>query len=666
MHTRFLHIVTLRRHVYWFDGFSSAWHAESFPDRPYARRFPLLDYFHAAKGWFPMSEFDSWYLSVKPDAAEFAGPLLMHFLKYDDRSIDEVKENFNDILQNPTLNQSLVTDIFVPELKLENLPDYIFINVPKFMNLDFIYDDKMYGQIGDNTQVVFQLISENYENSKKVFEIELCDSGLVITIQDTKTLVLDLPVLLALVSQVDWVKAETSRDLIESFSAKIGDNYFYQRHLMKLHNSNFFSQTSGRKQVEDYILKGGNKLGRVKSIEYFNDRNVFKPPSRIILVSHEDKRSGSPLFLKRIAEVLHRNGLEIKIVIFSGDNPDDIFQSLGVDYEFLDWRMERLELSGPAGTNWLLSPNGDLAFSDIVNDFRPDVVLLNSLATSTFAGPLSLLRIPFMNYVHENWAGNLNLVGTKDPFVKSVQFALERSTLNLFGSNDSKENWSSLYQMHRIETLHSLIPISNNASNFTVETMPRLKDDLGIGENTIVFLAISVFEPRKCIEDILISFKSANLSDARLILVGKCGRFPDYERMINELIEDDPRIIICKSTKNIQPYFDLATVFVHASKEEVFPLVLQQAIVSNLPIICSSYSGYQELLGVDYQFIFTVGNRTELTNLMSGSSFKLAEMLVQVRHLQNKFEFEELLFGKTLLDYLEVLNAQLIFSSKEK
>ena len=103
----------------------------------------------------------------------------------------------------------------------------------------------------------------------------------------------------------------------------------------------------------------------------------------------------------------------------------------------------------------------------------------------------------------------------------------------------------------------------------------------------------------------------------------------------------------------------------HASEEEVFPLILQEAIANSLPIICSKYNGYEELLGMDYQFTFLVGNHAELSALILNSRFTLTEMLAQVIQLRDRFVIEKSNFDKALLAYLEVLNGQLIFSSKE-
>ena len=662
---RLFHILTLRQHVHWFDGFSSAWHADTFQNRAHSRRLPLVDYLHSAKGWFPMSEFDSWYLLFRPDVVEYPRPPLIHFLKYESRTSAEVKNYYEKVLENKAISHIPSTTIFIPGIILENLPEKILINIDKLANLNFMYDAKMYYRNGPSFKVIRQSALEEPNNSKMKFDLALEDSQLSISIRDSNISVINLQFLLALISQTDWSNSENFKDLLRTASIRLESNLSYQKHLMKLEGCDFNTETTESKQIQNFVLKSQKRLGRVKSIEYINTRNSFDPPKRILLVSHEDKRSGSPLFLKRIAEILNENHIETKIVIYSGIEPDHIFESLGTDYEFLDWRMQRRGLAGPSNTNWLLSPNGRSAFIDIVNDFRPDVVLLNSLATADLAAPLSSLNIPFLNYVHENWANNYNLQHSNDPFVLSIKFALERSILNLFGSNNSRVAWSSLFEMHRSEVLHSINSITEETSSSAIAPVSSLKNDFGIGENTMVYLAISVFEPRKRIEDIIISFKTANLSDAKLIIIGRCNRFPDYERMLDELIQNDSRIFVCQSTGNLQPYFDLATVFVHASQEEVFPLILQEAIANSLPIICSKYNGYEELLGMDYQFTFLVGNHAELSALILNSRFTLTEMLAQVIQLRDRFVIEKSNFDKALLAYLEVLNGQLIFSSKE-
>jgi glycosyltransferase involved in cell wall biosynthesis len=252
-----------------------------------------------------------------------------------------------------------------------------------------------------------------------------------------------------------------------------------------------------------------------------------------------------------------------------------------------------------------------------------------------------------------DWTRNL------DHFQTLVKKGLDRSNQLLFASAESLQAWKMLTSnecLVAVPTIHAfeVNPMLNRDS-----LASNTREKLGIPMGGKVILAVAVFEPRKRIEDVITAFLMLNLENTYLILVGQSGYFPDYEAMLFKLAKKSTKIVFHPLVEDVNPFYASADLFVHSSEEEVFPLVLQEASSWGLPIICSNYSGVDELLGEEYPFVFPVGD----TNSLVGMIDKVLSNLELTKSLSQEIQKELI---RKLSIYKHSLQAAIEESSKSE
>jgi glycosyltransferase involved in cell wall biosynthesis len=193
----------------------------------------------------------------------------------------------------------------------------------------------------------------------------------------------------------------------------------------------------------------------------------------------------------------------------------------------------------------------------------------------------------------------------------------------------------------------------------TLRNTTRAK--LGIPSDAKVILAVGVFEPRKRIKDIAQAFLLFNTENTYLILLGQAGIFLEYESELLKLTKRSTKIIVHPLVRDVNPFYASADLFVHASEEEVFPLVLQEAASWSIPIICSNYDGVFELLGNGYPYIFSVGDTNSLAALVENvfSNLEFAKSLSWEKH--NELHLKLISYRESLKSTIEETSKSQIF-----
>lgn len=108
-----------------------------------------------------------------------------------------------------------------------------------------------------------------------------------------------------------------------------------------------------------------------------------------------------------------------------------------------------------------------------------------------------------------------------------------------------------------------------------------LRSVLGMEEQHIV-LAVGQFIPRKGY-DVLIK-AACGLEETGVYIVG--GEAPDeYVRMKNELNAQNVHFVPFKPKEELKKYYMAADVFVHPTREDIWGLVINEAIACGLPVV---------------------------------------------------------------------------------
>ena len=589
----------------WPEVFSSAGYVRDNPNNVEVRKHPVLHYLNSSKGWNPRTVFDREYLARRPDLVTFQRSLLIHYLRYKETTLGNLEEKFySDTVFNP--NELIIR---IPEFKRWNLPKNLIIDVETCSRPRYNYDYSIYSST--NFQIVVNEIKHSHCTTKDLTNqcdvIEERTDCLRVSLKIHDNTIFDLSSLLHLISVYNWGERVVSKEDQSASIESLKHNIEYLHFLISQRDPALGNQTASKND----LIRIFNQMIDGSQLTYKTEQSpkvIAKLPQRVLLVSHEDKNSGAPRYAAEVATKLVAEGYQVKVVIYSSDDPDGIFLDAKLDFEYIRSRISRLGLPGREHTHWLRSPSAKRAFEDIISDFGPSLILFNSLATSDLVQDAVRLQIPHIMYVHENWGKDNSIINSPDPFLKAVNYALVNSHTVLFGSNSSLETWTEQVEIHKSIVLPSITNFNSILLDNELAIAKALRNELHLEDQHVVFLSVAVFEPRKRIEDIIRAYKSLGIPNSKLILVGKSGRFPDYEMQMEEMADSDNSISIHPSTKSLKVFYSIADYFLHASKQEVFPLVLQEAMTFNLPIVCSKYPGYEEMFGKGYKYLFDVGN----------------------------------------------------------
>ncbi|MBE9166974.1 glycosyltransferase family 4 protein [Pleurocapsales cyanobacterium LEGE 06147] len=179
--------------------------------------------------------------------------------------------------------------------------------------------------------------------------------------------------------------------------------------------------------------------------------------------------------------------------------------------------------------------------------------------------------------------------------------------------------------------------------------------------NQPYFLAINRFVPKKNLFFLISAYaeyrQSAGISAWDLVLCGDGQLRPQIEKQIEQLgLENIVHLPGFLQQEELLPYFAHAGCFIHASIQEQWGLVVNEAMAAGLPVLVSNRCGcFEDLIieGIN-GFGFDPENSEQLTNLMlkiSAKEFDLAKMgQAALEHIQ---KFSPDYFARGLMQAVE-------------
>lgn len=144
----------------------------------------------------------------------------------------------------------------------------------------------------------------------------------------------------------------------------------------------------------------------------------------------------------------------------------------------------------------------------------------------------------------------------------------------------------------------------------------KVRQELGLTQETPLFLAIAEFIPRKRHQDIFRALARLGRSGVHLALAGNGVLEAQVQQLATELgvenqvhflgVRQDIPTLICASVATIM-----------ASEQEGLPRSVMESLCLETPVIGSEIRGVQDLLAEDNGLLFEVGDIEELTKAMA-------------------------------------------------
>jgi glycosyltransferase involved in cell wall biosynthesis len=606
-----------------------------FAGSPLAKKFPLFHYFYFSKGTSPITAWDRQYLEYAPEAKTYTKPPLLHYYLHSDKSFalyytkkHQSKESRSNTLLSVqgSVMEELDNIPFKFEVQLNTCEHSLVI--PSLNKVDLSFQ-----------KIRHEKTLNCSEKSPRISRIT--ESKIHIEVHEATVLEqLTLFKILKSKSSSDWA---ILKDQIEDYL--IGRNRILGS-FDSIGTKNFdtfefhASFTKDSRDVTKELINVTSRFTKVTTIR------------RILLVSHEDSRTGAPIYLAQLAKSLQESDYIVHILSIRDDISAGVFSDQKLAHNYL---RDFVDLDKPTDrviSNWMVTPSGEKAFEKLLGKFQPDLVFVNSLASSDVLRLCIKSELPSILYVHET-------VSFFDPDRKAlfspslpVIEALEASSRVVFGSKATKDFWVnrvSIADYHVIPSYRSIV-VADESKRAALRN--EFRSQLNIGGDEFVFISIGTFETRKRIKDIIQAFQRLENEDVRLILVGEPEIPNEISLEARKLVQSDKRIHIFKSQHHLDRFYAISDVLVHASSEETMPLVLQEAAIWGLTRIVSRYGGVEELVTDDETgMLFEVGNIEELAVKMT-CSIDQPDLLTKIALQSYSVQMNNLKSGISLIKKL--------------
>ncbi len=274
---------------------------------------------------------------------------------------------------------------------------------------------------------------------------------------------------------------------------------------------------------------------------------------------------------------------------------------------------------------------------------RPDVVHIHNIGPAMFSGMLRKKNIPVVltyhspNYEHDKW-GTL----AKKLLRYSEKIALKNASRIIFVNRFQMDRYSNA-----IKKKSFFIPNGINEPNFSYSTSYLSK--IGVEKGKYI-LSVGRITQEKGFDTLIKAFNASKHVGCKLVIAGGVEFESKYMKELKKMAGNDVIFTGFVHGEKLEQLYTNAALFVLASNNEGFPLVLLEAMSYGLDVLVSDIPATHlvDLCDNDY---FPKGNYKELSQ-------KITERLVSPK--KREYELKEFdwntVANKTIVAYKEVLH----------
>lgn len=319
---------------------------------------------------------------------------------------------------------------------------------------------------------------------------------------------------------------------------------------------------------------------------------VNKTRGTVLFLSHDASRTGAPIILLRFLRWFSANrNLPFRILVGKkGDIIGEFEEIAATDLlepeRALRYRVQRrLKLHHHYLSSYQARLREVLANMDI------RLIYANSIASASLLKFFPFIRCPVVCHVHE-LEGMIQTLGSEH-----LDILEQINAQYIAVSNAVRKN---LIESHgvspdRIRVIHGFVPCAESEKT-TLDGAPNsMRQILGIPDSSKVICACGTIEYRKG-PDIFLQVAEQVIQRYRthpvhfIWIGGNSGTVNEMRRLVaNSALRDVVHFV--GSTSVVAPYFQDSDVFILTSREDPFPLVVMEAGLNRIPIVCFADAG---------------------------------------------------------------------------
>lgn len=256
----------------------------------------------------------------------------------------------------------------------------------------------------------------------------------------------------------------------------------------------------------------------------------------------------------------------------------------------------------------------------------------SSVCYATYSGPCSFLARTASNnkimFVHSNY-----LYVYKNDLDKIKEFFYQRKLSCydkvIFVSNESKEDLVKIFPNIK----ENAYVINNIVDYNKIIKLSEEKVDMNIDKKNILFVGRLVEESKKISRIIDLANLYKDNSKLEFLIIGDGKDKEKYIKLIKEKKLNNIKLLGAK--KNPYPYIKACDILILTSDYEGFPVVYNEAIVLNKPIL-STIDVTDDYISINNRFGYIV--KSDIIQLKN----KLDELLTNKFNTKEKVNFEQL------------------------
>lgn len=325
---------------------------------------------------------------------------------------------------------------------------------------------------------------------------------------------------------------------------------------------------------------------------------VARPGGPIVLVSHNLKREGAPLFLLEYARGLAAQGKGDLVVVAAEGGPlHDDFAALGATVRLVD-------LSGLDRATTVSGFRSAIAgVGDSLDLAGSSLVVANTLSSHWAVPVARRAGRPVLLCIHESSPPRAFFRHRfPDPIIQEIETALRLADRVTFLTASTRAYYADLSDGRNYAINPGWIDVVAIDRFRTEHARPDLRRQLGVPADRRLVINVGTVCERKGQHvfarsvDLLARLDPELAAGADFVMIG--ARASAHDQRLRDFVAGlgRPNLRIVPETEDTGSWYGAADLFVCTSFEESFPRVVLEAMAFKVPIVASSVHGVPEMV----------------------------------------------------------------------
>lgn len=320
---------------------------------------------------------------------------------------------------------------------------------------------------------------------------------------------------------------------------------------------------------------------------------------KILFIGHDANVAGAQYVLLDLLTSLKEQGLEIHLLLVKGGKLLPAFEKIA---NVILWEFEEKQNRKSSYSKFVYNKVFKINkikrrkfYNEKIQEIKalnPDLIFSNTIANGEILRNLDFLKCPFIVYVHELENSIKKYTSPED-----LDFQLKNATYFLAASQEIKNYF---YQQigvseEKITVINPFISVKNILEQINKVDKSSIKASLDIPKDALIIGGCGNFEWRKGV-DIFLNIANTILQENRqvhFLWIGINKHSVDYQNILYDIekmgIQNNVHLIP-PTTENVE-YMACFDIFFLASREDPHPLVMIEASLNKIPIVCFANSG---------------------------------------------------------------------------